>query len=160
LPSDGSAGTNLPWVNLNQIKVKFAADAQMGQGDLTLHGVRVPNYAIAAFTYDAATTTGTWTLAGAIQNDKLRIVFGGNLAGAGAAGGYRFNVLVGDVNHDTAVTATDTLTLKPLLTFGAGNAAYSAWADLNGDGAILGDDVLVYRTALLGTLPDGEPSGV
>jgi hypothetical protein len=66
----------LPWINLNQVSVRFSEQVQVDAGDLQIRGVNVPNYTLdpASFHYDAATRTATWQLAPGTFFDHDRIL--------------------------------------------------------------------------------------
>ena len=66
----------LPWVNLNQVSIRFSEDVNVDASDLEIRGVNVPTYALdpSAFHYDAATRTATWRLANGQTFDNDRIV--------------------------------------------------------------------------------------
>ena len=116
----------LPWTNLNQIAVRFSENVVVQQNDLQVRGVNRATYAINNFVYDNVSFTATWTLAGAVANDKLLIDLDGDAAagvadglnllmdgewtgvadtfpsGDGTAGGdfrFQLNVLPGDVDR-------------------------------------------------------------
>jgi hypothetical protein len=174
---------SIPWSNgINKIAIRFTQDVAsvLGQDDLVVHGVNTANYAISAFSYDAATKTGTWTLANPIVNDKVRLfIDDGSVAGldgewttgqaypsGNAAGGgdfvYRLNVLRGDANQDGAVNALDLGQLKAKLNRtatnpGTGTSAYSVFADLNADGQINALDLGIAKARLNNRLPAGDP---
>ena len=65
----------LPWINLDQVSIRFSEDVLVDPGDLAVRGVNVPEYALdpASFRYDADTRTATWRLANGqvFANDRL-----------------------------------------------------------------------------------------
>src|SRR5207247_378861 len=129
-------GTNqlkdLPWLNLNQVKVRFSENVTVAQNDLLLAGARTPSYVTSAFAYDATTFTATWTLPSSLLPDKLLLQLPDTItsvatgealdgewtngadsynSGDGTAGGdfaFAFDVLPGDVNQSGAVNSSDT----------------------------------------------------
>jgi hypothetical protein len=66
----------LPWVNLNQVSIRFSEQVQVDAADLQIRGVSVPNYTLdpASFSYNAATRTATWRLAAGQFFDHDRIL--------------------------------------------------------------------------------------
>jgi hypothetical protein len=66
----------LPWINLNQVSIRFSENVQVDANDLQIRGVNQLNYAVdpASFTYNAATRTATWTLAGGQHFEKDRLL--------------------------------------------------------------------------------------
>ena len=68
-------GDELPWVNLNEISVRFSENVNVAADDLVIRGVNNATYPLAAsnaFTYDQFTFTATWTIAAAaFANDKI-----------------------------------------------------------------------------------------
>ena len=81
-----------PWANLNQVSITFDQDVRVDAGDLSVRGANVSGYALdpAAFSYDAATRTATWKLAGnsVFANDRLLLdLDGGSPDGVKTAAG-------------------------------------------------------------------------
>lgn len=71
--TDALHADELPWINLNQVSVRFSEGVDVAPGALRVFGVRTPRHA-GGFTYDPATLTATWTLAaGVFAADKLLI---------------------------------------------------------------------------------------
>ena len=72
----------LPWVNLNQVSIRFSEQVQVDPNDLQIRGVNVPNYTTnaASFTYNAATRTATWTLIAGqrFNNDRILLDLDGD----------------------------------------------------------------------------------
>jgi hypothetical protein len=124
IPSGANQLKTLPWININEVLVKFSEPMMITAADISLHGVTVPNYG-AVFSYDAATFTAKLQLTGNnyINADKLVLHINdtakdasGNAldgewnngvssypAGNGTPGGdfnFRFNVLPGDAHQD------------------------------------------------------------
>jgi len=173
----------LPWINIDQIQVVFSEDVTVKDTDLSLVGVNVPAYALRDFSYDANTSTATWTLTDVIDADRLLIVLSdgvqdqtGNAldgdwtdgvstypSGNGTAGGefqFRFNVLPGDVNQNRSVFGDDViLTRNAQFTF-PGDPGYSIFYDVDGSGSIFGNDVILVRNRQFTFLPSGETPGL
>ena len=181
--ADGAAQTDpLPWIDLDQIAIRFTHDVQVEAGDLALHGARVSSYAFApdGFTYDASTATATWALAAPMGTDALLLrladtvhnahgvaldgdwVDGGSAfpSGDGVSGGafaFRFNVAPGDTNRDGVVSVLDIAAVRAAAGHTAGNAPYTALADLDGDAIVDGADARLLRERIGTSLPAGEP---
>ena len=66
----------LPWVNLDEVSIRFSEGVVVDASDLEIRGVNVPEYALdpTAFRYDAATRTATWRLANGVKFNNDRIV--------------------------------------------------------------------------------------
>jgi len=164
IPAGPQQLTDLPWTNLDHVRVTFNESVSVTASDLGLTGTRVPSYAISGFSYDAATFTAVWTLAAPISADHLTLMltgvrdnFGYALdgewtdaassfpSGDGAAGGafvFHFNVLPGDIDGDGSVDFNDLV----LLARSYSSATPFSRADLNGDGRIdFADLVLLAR---------------
>jgi len=126
---------DLPWINVDQLSIRFDRDVVVASNQLTLHGVNLSNYSVADFHYDAPRHTATWKLSQNLAADKLLLVLEGQPgtgvvsagvsprlldgewttgksfpSGDGSAGGsfhFRFDVLPGDVDHSGDVLAND-----------------------------------------------------
>ena len=138
----------VPWINADQVIIRFSDQVNVDQGDLTLTGVNVETYTFASFTTEtgpAGDFQAVWTLTAPIATDKLRIrldsstgtgvddlfddQFDGEWidtvstypSGDNVPGGdfaFRFNVLPADFD------GTGVITLNPdLQTMLAGNGA-------------------------------------
>ncbi len=85
-----------PWSNINQIKIVFSEDVFIDRDDLSLSGVSASAFDLsnAAFDYNAATFTATWTLPSAIAADVLELVL--NADGASPITDRAGNRLDGD----------------------------------------------------------------
>jgi len=174
--------TALPWINIDQISIRFSEDvgASLGQDDLSLFGVD-STYAISGFAYDPLTYTATWTLGSAIGADKLLAAVAaaavtdhagneldgewttgdtGN-SGDGTPGGdfeFRFNVLPGDANRNGVANALDSNIVRSIQGAVPGIEAYSPFADVNGNAVINALDANIVRGLQGLTLPAGEPA--
>jgi hypothetical protein len=170
----------IPWnAGVNKVSLRFTQDvaSSLDQADLQVRGSGgvIPT---TAYSYDAPTRTGTWTLGSTVAVDKLRFVL--NAAGVtgldgewvnpatatpagdtypsgnGTAGGdfnFRVNVLRGDTNGDQQVNALDVADVKKRLLRRPGDGvtgsnAYSIFADLNTDGVINALDVAAVKGRL------------
>jgi hypothetical protein len=142
LPAGGPAQP-LPWVNLDQVTLRFTRDVRVAQGDLTIRGVSGGVYPVTGFVYNAAEHIATWTVGRNIGNDRVTLTMSPSVTGASVS--VPFVVLPGDVNRDGTVLAADASAVKRKFFTtttgpGSGDAAYSAFHDVNGSGAILADD--------------------
>ena len=74
--SDRDQLNELPWINLNQISIRFSEQVQVDANDLQIRGVNQLNYPIdpASFTYNSATRTATWRLAPGTFFEKDRLL--------------------------------------------------------------------------------------
>lgn len=160
IPAGADQLADLPWGNIDRIRVTFDRNVNLTRGSLSLTGISVPTYTVSGFTYSASTLTATWTLAQPIGADHLQLslanvrdsfgfVLDGDWtdgqsafpSGDGSAGGgftFHFNVLPGDVNRDGGVNFNDLLLLAQ--SYGSSNAPAD---DLDGDGAVDFADLLV-----------------
>jgi hypothetical protein len=89
-------------------------------------------------------------------------------SGDGAAGGdfrFRLNALAADVNRDGRVNTFDWLELRRR--YGRSTASpgpagstlsYTAFHDVNGDGVLNAQDLVMVRRNLLRSLPAGQPA--
>jgi uncharacterized protein YaiE (UPF0345 family) len=146
-----------------------------------------PLLAKATFAYDAASHTAQWTFGSPLAVDKyllsipsaavtnsLGSALDGEWTNAGAsapgsqfpsgdgvAGGdfnFRFNLLSGDVDQTGTVSGADVNGIRDHLLEDTGSAAYSPFADLDGDGAITGSDGALLRMNWLQSLPTTDPT--
>jgi hypothetical protein len=186
IPTGSSQLTDLPWINLNQVNIKFNEAVNVVQGDLTVDGVNTPNYTISNFSYNATTFTATWTFGSAIGDDKLLLDLSGTGGNAvtSATGGvaldgtwtngsstfpsgnsapgtdfdFDLNVLPGDVKQTGGpVTILDVIAVRNEQLTSAGGAGYSPLDDVDGSGSINILDVIDVRNRQLTTLPSGSP---
>ena len=143
VPGAAAQLDEMPWVNVNQVSITFSEDVVVDAGDLAIRGLNVVNYSLdpAGFSYNNATRTATWRLAGGatFRNDKVLldldadaadgvrtaagVYLDGNWAngadafpsGDGAAGAdfrFRVNFLPADVNRNGSVLANDASEVK------------------------------------------------
>ena len=162
-----AAPDELPWVNLNRVGLRFTRNVNVVQGNLSITGINVTNYAISSFTYDPTTFSATWTLTtSAIANDKIAL----NLSGVtdvatgtplDAPARVRLNVLPGDANRSGgSVIGSDVTLVRNAQNSppGGANSLYTIFKDVNGSGSILGSDVTAVRNRQGLSLPAGEPA--
>ncbi len=69
---------DLPWDNLDQIRITFSEAVEVQEWDLSVSGVNTTAYEFSNFSYDSQTYTAVWTLADPIAKDKLLIDLGGD----------------------------------------------------------------------------------
>jgi len=170
----------LPWNNVDQIKVVFSEDVDVEQGDLAVYGVDVPEYAFSGFGYDPAGFTATWTFAEPFGADKLLLVLSDDVtdaagnaldgewadevstwpSGDGTAGGdfrFRLNALAGDVDQSGEVRSSDTIKVRRKSNTVPGDPDYSCFYDVDGSGEIRSSDTIKVRRLSNTELPGGEP---
>ena len=170
----------LPWLNVDQIKIVLSEDVRVSQSYLAVYGVDTPAYAASGFVYDSSTSTATWTFPGAFGADKLLLVLSDGVAdiagnrldgewtdnastwpsGDGAAGGdfrFRLNVLAGDVDQSGEVRSSDTIKVRRKSNTVPGDADYSVFYDVDGSGEMRSSDTIKVRRLSNTELPGGEP---
>jgi hypothetical protein len=173
IPDGANQLRPIPWnAGVNKVSIQFDQEvsSSLDQADLQVRGSGGV-IATTAYSYDAPTKTGTWTLGSTVAVDKLRFVLSAagvtgldgewvNPAtatpagdtypsGDGSVGGdfnFRVNVLRGDANGDQQVNALDVADVKKRLLRRPGDGvtgsnAYSIFADLNTDGVVNALDV-------------------
>jgi hypothetical protein len=153
-------GRDLPFFNIQTIKVVFSDNVDLSGATTQLLGINVPNYAISAPSYDPSTFTATWTLPAALGADRLTLNITGVTAppvnGTGpniVADPYSaaFAVLPGDVDGDGAVTIADAIDVRDdIQAFGG---QYLIWADVDGSGIIDLTDLTAVRNRIGSVLP-------
>jgi len=171
----------LPWVNLDRVKIVFSENVSVAQSHLSVYGVNVAQYASSGFSYDSNTFTGTWTFAAAFAADKLLLVLsdevtdlagnaldgewtdaGGSWpSGDGAAEGefrFRLNVLPGDVDGSGEVRSSDTIKVRRKSNTGPGDPDYLILYDVDGSGEIRSSDTIKVRRLSNTELPADEPA--
>jgi len=135
----------LPWINLNQISIRFSEDVSVQQDDLTITSATGQTYNVTDFRYDPQTFTATWTLDRSIGAD----VVGLRLDGTSPTGvtDTAGNPLKGNVNNngggDTGDTggaggasqARDYVDLLPVLP-----------GDVNRSGTVLANDFSLVKS--------------
>ena len=160
LPSPAEPTATLPWLNVNQVTVKFTGPAGDAQAqDLPVTGARVGHYNVGRMSYDPATFTATWSLGQAASNDKLLL----RLRTPDGVFQTRVNILPGDANRSGgAVNATDLRAVRARHSEGLADPGAPAnparlFCDLDGSGAVDATDVATARVRLLTRLPAAEP---
>ncbi|MEX2187233.1 MAG: lamin tail domain-containing protein [Pirellulales bacterium] len=158
-----SGAALLPFTNVDRVSVRFSQAVSVTVGDLELHGVSVPNYAVTGVAYDPATFTATWSLAAPIAADKLLVRVRDTVAGqAGGslAGDYtlRFDVLPGDANGDATVTLGDARDVARDNFRDASAPSFDPLSDLDGNGLVNIVDAVLARNHQGTSLPAGVPS--
>ncbi|MEM8945040.1 MAG: hypothetical protein AAGD11_07645 [Planctomycetota bacterium] len=177
---------NLPWENIDQIKITFSEDVHVDSADLAMSGVNTSYYEFDGFVYDAITHVATWTLADVIAADRLMLDLdadgldpvtdlAGNLldgewvdnvtsgpSGNGTAGGdfeFTFNVVPGDVDQNTYVTFYDYVFVRARDGQDTNGANYTALHDIDGSGLIDLADWWSTYGYVGSTAPVGQPVG-
>ena len=174
----GHGGGSIPWGGIDVIRVNFDRDVVVGADDLAIYGLHHARYPTepAGFAYDPGTFTATWHLATPIDLDKIMLHLSDDIAdmngdpldgegpnlpsGNDQAGGdlmFRCDVLAGDVNRDGVVAVSDIGGMRAAVGYSAGDAGYSAFADLDGNGEVTGADVNHLRDHIGGQMPSGVP---
>jgi probable HAF family extracellular repeat protein len=157
--------SDLPWVNLNQIQIRFNENVNVQQSSLTVTGLSGAQYAFSGFSYNSATDTATWTLSQPIGRDQVSLRLHSTGSGAvtdtggaaldgewtngvsaypsgnGVAGGdfqFAFNVLPGDVAQANIVNVQSVALVSAEWL----HTGYQP-ADANGDGIVNSQDSAV-----------------
>ena len=95
VPSGAEQERPLPWVNLNQVTVRFDRDVTVPADALVVTGAAGAAYPLAAsgeapaFAYDAGTRTATWTFGRSIGADRLSVTLRSGAGGVRRAAGGR-----------------------------------------------------------------------
>jgi uncharacterized repeat protein (TIGR01451 family) len=182
IPTGADQLKTLPWDGINTVSIKFSENVTTELLALSLTGVN-------PVTVNGFTPSGdvaTWPLTTPLGANKIRAILddimasaGGQIldgewidgtatvsSGNGAAGGdfsYRFDVLPGDGNSDGVVNVTDLANMAIRVGSAPGAGNYSAYFDVNGDGAINVADLTAASGKLadsaLNQLPAGIPGG-
>jgi hypothetical protein len=150
LTANAGRASPLPWANLDQIKVRFAATGQQAQqAQLALRGAAGVLPA-GTFAFDAASNTATWSLPAALRAERLTLTIG--------TATWTVNVLPGDVNRSGVVLADDFSEVKKKFfrsttSPGTGDGAYSLFHDVDGSGSILANDFSEVKKRFFNRLP-------
>ena len=179
---------NLPWTNINQVRIRFTEDVVIAAADLSISGVNQAAYSFSAFNYDSATHTATWTLTAPIAKDKLMLDLdadgmapvrsvstGEVLDGAwtdcqstypsgNTQGGtdfqFRFNVLPGDINGNNFTNTSDVANVYGRIGQNLGDQSYLIRADVDGSGEITSVDYSAVCALNPSSIPSGNPVGM
>jgi len=178
----------LPWLGIDQVRIKFSEDVDVQQSDLSLSGVNTTAYEFASFSYDSSSYTAVWTLTNNITNDNLLLDLDGDgldpvkdldesntldgewtdesstyPSGNGTAGGdfeFRFSVVGGDVDGNGGVNVSDAGQVLANVGKQAGDTGYNIRHDVDGDAAITYADFTSVRAVIGRIQPSGDPAGV
>ena len=177
IPAGIGQALDLPWSNLNQVRIQFNENVNVQLGSLTVTGQAVPKYAIAGFSYDPTTFTAVWTLSQPFGADHVQVHLSATgpsavtdqagqaldgewtngasawPSGDGIPGGdfqFSFNVLPGDVNQDGIVNAQDLALLS------SGWMKSGVTGDINGDNIVNGQDLAVISAKLACNVAAGQ----
>jgi hypothetical protein len=178
---------SLPWFNVDKITIAFSEDVHIQANDLSLSGVNSTALAFEHFCYDPLEHVATWTLASSLLKNSYQIDLNGNgldpvrdldgnvldgewtnnsdtfPSGNGTAGGdfaFSFKVMPGDVNQSAVVETSDYNYVNARVGQSTTTANYSAFADVDGSGAIESQDAQDVWTKLWSTYPSQSPVGV
>jgi hypothetical protein len=148
-----------PWVNLNQLSLRFDLDVRVEASDLVIRGAGGSNYASVDFFRDSADNTATWILASALGNDRFTVSLAPDVLGVPFE--LALNVLPGDVNRNGVVLADDLSAVKRSFfrstnNPGIGDDAYSIFRDLDGSGSILANDFSEVKRRFFNRLPEAQ----
>lgn len=175
---------DLPWTNINQIVVEFGEDVFVTADDLRLEGLNRDSYPVLAdqFQYDPASRHAVFALGGRIGADKLLLtisdrvtdlvgnpldgewsnVIGQYPSGDGRRGGdfrFLFTVLPGDVTRDEAVDREDVLSAARRTFSDAVRGPYGPFHDVDADGYVTANDLVLIRNHAGISLPTGNLQG-
>lgn len=142
--------TPLPWVNLDQVKIRFSEDVDVEQADLTLRGIEFFAYSFSDFSYDETTFTGTWTVhpafldptSGGLAGDRFQIVLDDAVAdqvGNALDGDFENPTDISDPTSDVLPSGDGDMEGDFLFRFD------TLAGDVNGSGSVFGDDVIEVR---------------
>jgi len=118
---------DLPFATIKAIDVIFSDNVAVNMGQLSLTGANVSSYGFSGFSYNPVTDDATWTLPSAIGVDHLMMALDGE-----------------------TFAAKPTIGVNPFATKFA-----VLPGDINGDGVVNAQDMVLARNAMLGT---GDPS--
>jgi hypothetical protein len=183
VPSPAQRVTLLPWVNVDEVAIRFDQPVAVDAADLVIQGTHGDYKALDMAPLTGMANTYLFVLnrplggdGGAASNgDRLLLDLNGDppdgvrAAGAAAPGPLldgdfdgipggdfrlRFNVVQGDVDHTGTVNVLDYLdTLRRRGSSIDSSARYSVYADLDGNGGIDVVDALLLRRRIGSALP-------
>jgi hypothetical protein len=186
IPTGSTAqSASLTWTNINQIHIVFSEDVDVDAADLSLSGINTTAYAFSDFHYDPIRHVASWTLASALNKDRLRIDLDADgidpvrdlnsnlldgdwtnnvsiVSGSGDPGTdfqFNFNVLPTDVDNSGGVSIVDYLSIGLLNGKSTTTAGYLAARDIDGSGTINSLDSSEAWNRMFQTLPGGSPAG-
>lgn len=144
----GTSAEHLAIAAIDQLVVRYASDAEVRLGDLTIVSAAGVPYAIDAFAYNPATRVATWTLDRPLDADRVQF----SLRNAGVSVWSKsLSVLPGDLNANGTVDLADIAAAVSVI-FG-GDSTAAATADVNGDGSRNLRDMIDLRNRLGTSLP-------
>ena len=170
-------------MNITKVTLRFSEDVLIGEHNMSLWGVDVPQVTISGFSYDSVLFLATWTLQGAglglnkwllDLSDAVTDIAGNALdgdwttgegafpsgSGNGVAGGrfmFRFNVLPGDNDSSGMVQSSDVIQVRNGQFKSTTTGGYNYRHDVNGNGLVQSSDLITTRNAQFTSLPDDEP---
>ena len=162
IPEDGAAQRTVPWINVNQITLRFDRDVSVGRGDLIVRGADGSAYEFPplGFLYNGVNHTARWTFDGALAADRLSITW--NRSGPGPDLELQLDVLPGDADGAFGrVNAADQGYVNARLNRSAfeptspplPGPAYSPFADVTADGRINAADQGAVKARVNDALP-------
>ncbi len=150
-------GRTAPW-QINKVRVTFSQAVLVDVNDVKITNSTGGTLAFSGFTYNATNFVAVWTLASAMDLNRLTIALDGDATdaenqnpdrnfGVSTNGEYlsggdhlmSLDVLYGDVNGDRTVNLIDALLQR------GRNGTDDIWADINGDGVVNLIDALLLR---------------
>jgi subtilisin-like proprotein convertase family protein len=157
-----AAGRILPWINVDQLVLRYDNNLSSAPAAVTVHGQR-SDYAVTSALADPKTVVLTLARplgdpgTGNPDGDRLRLTVP-NAGAGGAAYVLNFSVLQGDVNNNGAVLADDFSDVKKRFFKDTTDntttdTSYSPYQDVNGDGTILAFDFSEVKKRFFDALP-------
>jgi hypothetical protein len=157
-----AAGRILPWINVDQLVLRYDNNLSSAPAAVTVHGQR-SDYAVTSALADPKTVVLTLARplgdpgTGNPDGDRLRLTVP-NAGAGGAAYVLNFSVLQGDVNNNGAVLADDFSDVKKRFFKDTTDntttdTSYSPYQDVNGDGTILAFDFSEVKKRFFDSLP-------
>jgi hypothetical protein len=120
---------DLPFATIQAIDVIFSDNVAVNICELALAGTNIPNYSPSGFSYNSRTDDATWTLPSALGVDRLMMTLDG-----------------------VVFAADKTIPVNRL-----GTSFSVLPGDINGDGVVNAQDLVLVRNAILGT---GDPKWI
>lgn len=162
-----AAGTEMPWINVNQLLLRYDAALTAAPVGILVDGAR-SDYVPAVSLLDSQTALLTLPRAlgvldtGGENGDRIRLTVPGAGAG-GAAYTLDFLILQGDVDRSGSVLANDYSGVKARFFKNTTSAVtgtndYTPFHDVDGNGSILANDYSAVKSRFFDTLPPAAAS--